>query len=104
MTKLFNLNVFYFDDTINTQTTTSTANANAEQVYNIKTEKGVPIHYDLIGLNQNDPKLISAIRDKVLWPPSTSGKLNLKAKNKEESLKGSLCNICTKGPIIYLFL
>ena len=59
-------------------------------VKDVNTEKGVPIHYDLIGLHQNDPKLIRAIREKVLWPPSTSGKLNLntKRKNLEQMLKG----------------
>ena len=56
----------------------------------INTEKSVPIHYDLIGLNQNEPNLIRAIREKVLWPPSTSGKLNLNTnhKNLEQMLKG----------------
>ena len=51
-------------------------------VKDVNTEEVVPIHYDLIGLHQNDPKLIRAIREKVLWPPPTSGKLNLNTNHK----------------------
>ena len=41
-------------------------------------EKGVTIHWDLMGLDQDDPKLIQSIRDKVLWPPPPKkSKVNL---------------------------
>ena len=68
-----------------------TANSHTNIVVkDVNTEEVVPIHYDLIGLHQNDPKLIRAIKERVLWPPSTSGKLNLKTKpkNLEKMLKG----------------
>ena len=43
------------------------------------TEFDVPIHWDLIGLNQDDSMLIDAIRTKVLWqPPNPKTILNLK--------------------------
>ena len=42
-------------------------------------EKGVPIHWDLIGLDQDDPFLIQSIKNKVLLPPPKNGrKLKLK--------------------------
>ena len=38
-----------------------------------------PIHLDLIGLDQSNPKLIKAIRNQVLWkPPPIGKKRNLK--------------------------
>ena len=40
-------------------------------------EEGVTIHWDLNGLDQNDPKLIEAIKTKVLIPPPTKQKLKL---------------------------
>ena len=49
------------------------------------TEFDVPIHWDLIGLNQDDPILIDAIRNKVLWrPPNPKKVLNLKHDIKSD--------------------
>ena len=96
-------NLFSLSNFIDTDSKTNTVqelfnnknsiNANSQTnivVKDVNNEEVVPIHYDLIGLHQNDPKLIRAIREKVLWPPSTSGKLNLntKRKNLEQMLKG----------------
>ena len=48
-------------------------------------EKGVTIHWDLMGLDQEDPKLIQSIRDKVLWPPPPKkSKVNLDQPIGEE--------------------
>ena len=42
-------------------------------------EKGVPIHWDLLGLDQDDPFLIQSIKNKVLLaPPKNGRKLKLK--------------------------
>ena len=47
----------------------------------METESEVPIYVDLIGLDQDDPKLVNAIFDKVLWRPSYPKQpLNLKAR------------------------
>ena len=35
------------------------------------------IHWDLIGMKADDPKLIEAIKTKVLWKPPTVKSLNL---------------------------
>ena len=44
----------------------------------VRTESEVPIYTDLIGLDQDDPKLINAIFDKVLWrPPYPKQPLNI---------------------------
>ena len=44
----------------------------------VKTESEVPIYTELHGLDQDDPKLISAIYDKVLWrPPYPRQALNI---------------------------
>ena len=41
--------------------------------------KGVPIHWGLVGLEENDPYLIESIKNSVLWPPSSPNeKLNLR--------------------------
>ena len=49
------------------------------------TEFDVPIHWDLVGLNQNDAMLIDAIRTKVLWqPPNPKKVLNLKHDIKSD--------------------
>ena len=41
---------------------------------NCEIEPGVPIHWDLMGMNQTDEKLIKEIRNKVLWPPPDKDK------------------------------
>ena len=51
-------------------------------------EEGVPIHWDLTGLHQNDPKLIEAIKNKVLWPIPISKKLNLYKPPTISNIKG----------------
>ena len=49
------------------------------------TEFDIPIHWDLIGLNQDDSMLIDAIRTKVLWqPPNPKTILNLKHDIKSD--------------------
>ena len=56
---------------------------------NFDIEKGVPIHWDLIGMDQNDPKLIESIKSKVLWaPPPTSKKLNLDSPVTNANIRG----------------
>ena len=35
-------------------------------------KKSKSIHWDLVGMDQNDPKLIEAIKDKILWPPPSN--------------------------------
>ena len=72
-------------------------------------EEGVPIHWDLLGLDQDDPKLIEAIKSKVLWrPPPQKYNYNLKFPNQDKILEGqyevkTLKNIYVKAGCICLF-
>ena len=51
-------------------------------------DENVPIHWDLVGLEQNDAKLIEAIRDKVLWKPPKGKTLHLFKSPTGKNLNG----------------
>ena len=51
-------------------------------------EEGVVIHWDLNGMEQNDPKLIEAIKSKVLIQPPTKQKLELKLPTSMKFING----------------
>ena len=51
-------------------------------------EEGVIIHWDLNGMDQNDPKLIEAIKTKVLIPPPSKQKLALKLPTSMKFING----------------
>ena len=56
---------------------------------NCEIEPGVPIHWDLMGLNQTDEKLIKAIKNKVLWsPPNKDKKLKLNLPPSLQYIQG----------------
>ena len=68
------------------------------KIENCEIEPGVPIHWDLMGLNQTDEKLIQAIKNKVLWPPpSKDKKLKLNLPPSLQYIQGkNLKNILQK--------
>ena len=51
-------------------------------------EEGVIIHWDLNGMDQNDPKLIEAIKTKVLIPPPSKQKLKLNLPTSMKFING----------------
>ena len=51
-------------------------------------EEGVIIHWDLNGMDQNDPKLIEAIKTKVLIPPPSKQKLKLRLPTSMKFING----------------
>ena len=60
------------------------------KIDNCEIEPGVPIHWDLMGLNQTDEKLIQAIKNKVLWPPPNKDKkLKLNLPPSLQYIQGS---------------
>ena len=54
-------------------------------------KKSKSIHWDLVGMGQNDPKLIEAIKDKILWPPPSNDlPLNLNGGISNNNLGGKI--------------
>ena len=60
-----------------------------------KTHENPKIYHELNGMDQNNPKLIEAIKTKVLWQPPQinsakpeKGKLNLKTKDLNDVIEG----------------
>lgn len=51
-------------------------------------DPNVPIHWDLVGLDQNDPKLIEAIKNQVLWAPPKNKKLALERPTSAKRIGG----------------
>ena len=51
-------------------------------------DPNVPIHWDLVGLTQDDPKLIQAIKNKVLWSPPKDKKLKLEKPTSAKIIGG----------------
>ena len=61
----------------------------------IKSHENPKIYHELNGMDQNNPKLIEAIKTKVLWQPPQinsakpeKGKLNLKTKDLNDVIEG----------------
>ena len=51
-------------------------------------DPNVPIHWDLVGPTQDDPKLIQAIKNKVLWAPPKGKTLNLEKPTSAKRIGG----------------
>ena len=52
-------------------------------------ENNVPIHWDLMGMDQDNEFLIRAIKDKVLWhPPYPKRDIHIKYEDLEDTLRG----------------
>ena len=52
-------------------------------------EYNVPIHWDLMGMDQNNEILIKAIKDKVLWhPPYPKKDIHIKYEDIEDTIRG----------------
>ena len=51
-------------------------------------DQNVPIYWDLVDLDQNDPKLIDAIKNKVLWKPPKNKGLKLQKSPIPKNING----------------